>query len=153
MRLPAEGALAYERVPLLLGKSKKKGDSSMAIRSNTKAAKEAIRKYISETLALRSDEWSRFSEGESLADTCKAYCDYLDRIFRNDYVLKGTGNRIRHDIDGGGAWEVCTYERAKLIGSWLQQSESEIDDYYERGMCDETFRNLIVREIMQLARR
>lgn len=125
----------------------------MAIRSNTKAAKEAIRKYIRETLALRSDEWSRFSEGESLEDTCKSYCEYLDSIFKGDYVMKCTADYIRHDIDGGGAWEICTYERAKLIGSWLQQSESEIDDYYERGMCDETFRNLVVREVLAMAGR
>ena len=153
MQLPAEGALAYERVPLLLGKTTKKGDSSMAVRSNSKAAKEAIREYIRETIATRSDESRLFDNCTSLAETCKAYCEYLDHIFRNDYTMRTTASRIRHDIDGGGAWEICTYERAKLVGSWLQQDEATIDNYYERGMCDDTFRNLIVREIMQLAGR
>lgn len=125
----------------------------MAIRSNTKEAKAAIREYIKDTLVLRSDEFTRFDASGTLEDTCRAYVDYIDEIMRNDHVCKGTANHIRHDLDGGGAWEVYTYERAKLVGSWLHQTEEEIDRYYERGMCDETFRNLIVREIMQLAGR
>lgn len=125
----------------------------MAVRSNSKVAKEAIRRYIGETLVLRSDEFTRFDASGTLEGTCKAYVAYLDHIFRNDYVLKTTADRIRHDLDGGGAWEICTYERARLIGSWLQQTDEEIDRYYERDMCDDTFRNLIVREVMDLARR
>ena len=125
----------------------------MAIRSNSKEAKAAIRKYIGETLALRSDESTRFDAAGSLEETCKAYVEYIDEIMKNDLAVRGTANHIRHDLDGGGAWEVYTYERAKLVGSWLHQTEEEIDRYYERGMCDETFRNLIVREVMQLAGR
>ena len=125
----------------------------MAIRSNTKAAKAAIREYIQKTLALRSNEFTRFDASGSLEDTCKAYCEYLDRIFKGDYVMKGTADYIRHDLDGGGAWEICTYERGKLVGSWLQQDTATIDRYYDLGKCDEMFRYLIVREVMQLAGR
>ena len=125
----------------------------MAIRSNSKAAKTAIRKYIKETLALRSDESRRFENCNDLADTCAAYCDYLDRIFKNDYVLKYTSTRIAHDIDGGGAWEIGTWERALLIGEWLQEDEATLDRFYEQGKVDEMFRRLIIREVMQLAGR
>lgn len=125
----------------------------MSVRSNSKVAKEAIREYIRETLALRSDEFTRFDASGDLAETCKAYCEYLDRIFKGDHFMKCTADYIRHDMDGGGAWEIYTWERALLIGSWLQQTDAEIERYYERGMCDDTFHYLIVREITQLARR
>lgn len=125
----------------------------MAIRSNSKAAKAAIREYVKKTLALRSDEWTRFEQGNDLADTCRAYCDYLDRIFKNDYVLKYTSQRISHDIDGGGAWEIGTWERALLIGEWLQEDEATLDRFYEQGKVDEMFRYLITREVIQLAGR
>lgn len=125
----------------------------MAIRSDSKAAKAAIRNYIREVLIDRSDEDTRFRNCESLADTCKGYVEYLDSVFKNDHVAKCTRDRIYHDLDGGGAWEIGTWERGLLVGSWLQQDETTIDRYYEQGKCDEMFRYLVAREIMTLAGR
>ena len=125
----------------------------MAIRSNTNAARAAIREYIADTLVLRSDEFSRFDASGTIEEACSAYVGYLDRIFANDHLLKTAADRIANDLDGGGAWEICTYERAKLVGAWLQETDAEIDEWYERGKADEMFRRLIIREIITLARR
>lgn len=125
----------------------------MAIRSNSNAARAAIREYIGETLELRSDEFTHFDASGTLEETCAAYVNYLNTIFKNDYFLKTTADKIANDIDGGGAWEVNTYERARLVGSWLHETDAEIDEWYECGKADEMFRRLIIREIMTIARR
>ena len=126
----------------------------MAIRSNSKAATDKIKAYIWECLVERSDESSRFNVlGATFEGLCKAYTEYLDEIFRNDYKLKSTADRVRYDLDGGGAWEVGTWERAKMVGFWLDETEDEIDRYYERGKADDMWRNLIVREVMKAAGR
>lgn len=125
----------------------------MSIRSNTKAAKAAIREYVKGVLIDRSDEFTRYVVSDDLAATCKGYVEYLRTILKNDYAIKCDRDRIYHDMDGGGAWEIGTWERALLVGSWLHQDEQTINRYYERGDCDEMFRYLIAREILFLAGR
>ena len=126
----------------------------MAIRSNTKAARAAIREYIAKVLVERSDELNPLYEtGGTLEDMCAEYVAYLNRVLSDRRYYRTDADRIAQDMNSGGPWELCTYERARLVGAWLHETEAEIDAWYERGKADEMFCNLITREILTLARR
>lgn len=119
----------------------------MALRTNSKEARQAIRHYVEGCV--------RDMELDTTDETFEGRCAFLlngmrrrfNRTFYpTDYDL------IDAEVNGGGVWTPGTWDRALLIAGWLHETEEEAERHYERGKVDELFTRLVSREIIEAAR-
>lgn len=115
------------------------------LKSNSRAAKTAIRGYIIDYLRNHTDipdEMDNPSDSEIVHR-------YRESVL---YQLKGINyptsdfEKIRYDLNSGG-WECGTYARRMMLKDWLQENDTETWRFSDTDV-DDKWTSLVAREVL-----
>lgn len=106
---------------------------------------EAVREYLASVLPERMDEYDQ-SDAEALPEMARVYLETLASELSGDKTLKTMSDYIRYDVDAG-TWEWRTWQRAEMLGAWLDLDPETLRD---SGEVDTLFRNVIAAELLQI---
>lgn len=129
----------------------------MAIRSNTKAALDAIRKYIDDALYDYCHDVC-YEHPEDVPTDFKGRCRlyYDEALSKHDWMLRRGGTIqevIEYDITAGsGAFDYYYDTQRACLQGWLQQTDEEADRY-SPDEVERMYLRLLSREIVKAARR
>lgn len=118
----------------------------MARKTNSKEVKEEVRKYILECI----------EEGLTIQEV---YKNFIDSYFKTETEKRYFNNNERKafehwltTIPYGFNVEFATWEICKIVGGWLNETEEEIEKYFEENATktENLFRYLITKHFFEM---
>ena len=118
----------------------------MRRKTNSKEVKEAVRNYIMECVP----------EGMTVKEVHE---DFLESYFKTEYQKRYYNYNERKaffnwlsTIPSSFNVDFITWEICQIVGSWLNETEEEIEMYFENDAMktEELFKNLITREFYNM---
>ena len=114
-------------------------------KTNSKEVKAAVRKYISECIEeglTTKDVYDNFKRTYFATENQKKYFSNNERTAFKHWLTT---------IPGSFNIEFVTFEIVNIVGSWLDQTEKELEKYYEEPTkTEELFRELITKHFFEM---
>lgn len=117
------------------------------LRSNSRAAKTAVRKFIVESLRCMIDDDESMTDDELV----RYFYDDVMRTLKSDKWHRTPAEKVSYNLDCGG-WECGTWARRKLVEEWLQETPEESERFTDE-QAEDMFKRLVTREVLSIAER
>ena len=115
-------------------------------KTNSKEVKAAVRKYITECIP----------EGMTLAEV---HQDFINTYYKTDnekryfnYIEQNAFKEWLTTIPSNFNIEFATWEICKIVGSWLDETEEEIEKYFDNNAmkAESLFRMLVTKHFYEM---
>lgn len=115
-------------------------------KTNSKEVKAAVRNYIMECIPegmTIQDVYNDFINSYYKTDNEKAYFNYIEQNAFKEWL---TTIPSSFDIEFA-TWEIC-----KIVGSWLDETEEEIEKYFDNDAmkAESLFRMLVTKHFYEM---